>query len=42
MKKLFYFLLVTLILCVMMTSCFNTKPCAAYGESKYYQRERMF
>ncbi len=41
MKKLFYLLLVTLFLGTVLTSCVQSKPCPAYGESKYYQIERF-
>lgn len=42
MKKLFYFLLVTVILGVVLSSCRTSRPCPAYGESKYYQIEKPF
>ena len=42
MKKLFYLLLVTTFMLVVLTSCRPSKPCAAYGESRYYQIEKPF
>lgn len=42
MKKLFYILLVTAFLGVVLSSCRPSRPCAAYGESKYYQIEKPF
>lgn len=42
MKKLFYLLLVMVLFGVMLSSCRTSRPCPAYGESKYYQIEKPF
>ena len=42
MKKLFYLLLITVFFTAVLSSCRHSKPCAAYGESKYYQIEKPF
>ena len=42
MKKLFYLLLVVAFLGTILSSCKSSRPCSAYGESKYYQIEKPF
>ena len=42
MKKLFYLLLVTALFGIVLSSCKASRPCPAYGESKYYQIEKPF
>ena len=42
MKKLFYLLLVAVFFGAVLYSCKASRPCPAYGESKYYQIEKPF
>ncbi len=42
MKKLFYLLVVTVFLGVVLSSCYQSKPCPAYNSYKHYQKEKAF
>ncbi len=42
MKKVLYLLVFVCCLGVLLSSCRTSRPCPAYGESKYYQIEKPF
>ena len=43
MKKLFYLLVITVFLGIVLSSCYHSKPsCPAYNSYKHYQKESAF